>query len=202
MVEPADESVQRLAAARAGSREALGQALEAARGYLLLIARRELGTQLQAKGGGSDIVQNTLVDAVRDFDQFHGNTEAELMQWLRRLLLNNLADFTRHYRDTDKRQIDREVPLKRGDSSAHGVGELAAALTSPSGAAMAGEQAEALRRVLQRLPDDYRRVLLWRYEEERSLPEIGNLLGITPNAARKLLLRAVERVNRELEPNS
>jgi RNA polymerase sigma-70 factor (ECF subfamily) len=202
MVEAADESAQRLSAARAGSREALGQALEACRGYLLLIARRELGPEFQAKAGASDLVQATLVDAVRDFAQFQGLTEAELLQWLRRLLLNNLADFVRHYRGTNKRQIDREVSLEGGNSSAERGGGLAGPLPSPSEAVMAREQAEALRRVLDRLPEDYRRVLVWRYQEERSLNEIGSLLGLTPNAARKLLLRAVERVNRELQSPS
>ena len=38
-------------------------------------------------------------------------TEGELLAWLRRVLLNNLADFTRLYRATDKRQVGREVTL-------------------------------------------------------------------------------------------
>src|SRR6516225_2042707 len=102
MSEPSPEAAPNLAAACAGSREAVGQALEACRGYLLLIAQRELGPQLQAKGGASDLVQETLLEACRDFARFQGDSEAELLQWLRRLLLNNLADFTRLYRDTDK----------------------------------------------------------------------------------------------------
>jgi RNA polymerase sigma-70 factor, ECF subfamily len=199
VAEPSNEAAHRLSAARAGSEEALGQALEACRGYLLLIAQRELGSDLQAKGGVSDLVQDTLLDAVRDFAHFQGHTEGELLQWLRRLLLNNLADFTRLYRETDKRQIEREVPLEGGDSSAERGGGLAAALPSPSGEAMAHEQAEVIRGAVERLPDDYRRVIVLRYQEERSFEEIGDLLGLTANAARKLLLRAVERVQRELE---
>ena len=202
MAEPTNEAAQWLAAARAGSRAALGQALEACRGYLLMIARRELGPQLQAKGGASDVVQETVLDAVRDFAHFQGNTEAELLQWLRRLLLNNLADFTRQYRATDKRQIDREVRLEGGDSSAERGGGLAAGLPSPSGEAMAHEQAEAVRRAVARLPDDYRRVIVLRYQEQLSFDEIGRSLGLTANAARKLLLRAVERVQREWEGSS
>ena len=72
-------------------------------------------------------------------------------------------------------------------------------MASPSGEAMAREQAEAIRRAVERLPDDYRRVIVLRYQEERGFEEIGDLLGLTANAARKLLLRAVERVQRELE---
>jgi RNA polymerase sigma-70 factor (ECF subfamily) len=199
VTEPARQAAQWLPAARAGSPEALGQALQACRDYLLQIAQRELGPDLQAKGGASDLVQETVLDALRDFAHFQGNTEAELLQWLRRLLLNNLADFARQYRDTAKRQIGQEVQLEGGDSSAERGGGLAAALPSPSGEAMAHEQVEAIRRAVERLPDDYRRVIVLRYQEERSFEEIGDLLDLTANAARKLLLRAVQRVQRELE---
>ena len=199
MTEPDGRAAQWLPAARAGSPEALGQALEACRDYLLRIAQRELGPDLQAKGGASDLVQVTVLDAIRDFAHFHGNTDTELLQWLRRLLRNNLADFTRQYRDTAKRQIGQEVRLEGGDSSAERGGGLAAAWPSPSGEAMANEQAEAIRRAVERLPDDYRRVIVLRYQEERGFEDIGELLGLTANAARKLLLRAVERVQRDLE---
>src|ERR1700730_6102303 len=100
MTEPTRDVGQRLAAARAGSPEAMGQVLDACRGYLLSIASQELDPQLQAKGGASDLVQETLLHAVRGFGHFDGATEAELLAWLRRLLLNNLIDFKRLYRVT------------------------------------------------------------------------------------------------------
>jgi RNA polymerase sigma-70 factor (ECF subfamily) len=199
MAEPDRHAAQWLAAARAGSPEALGQALEACRGYLLRIAGRELGSELRPKGGASDLVQETLLEAFRDFARFEGDGEDELRQWLRRLLLNNLADFTRQYRDTAKRQVEREVPLQPGSSSSGQTGWLVAAVPSPSGDAMAHEQAEAVGRALERLPQEYRQVLVWRYRDERSLGEIADLLGLTLKAARGLLARAVRRMQQELE---
>jgi RNA polymerase sigma-70 factor (ECF subfamily) len=187
-----------LCAARAGAADALGQVLEACRGYLLTIAQRELDPALQAKGGASDLVQNTLLDAFQDFGQFQGGTEDDLLQWLRRLLLNNLTDFTRRYRATDKRQVAREVPLEPGDASSAGLGELAGEGATPSGAALAREQVEAVQEALGRLPEDYRRVIVLRYQEGLPFEEIGGRLGLTANAARKLLLRAVQRVRQEL----
>src|SRR5690348_12194832 len=121
MAEANDGAERWLAAARAGSLEALGQALEACRGYLLLIAQRELSPELLAKGGASDLVQETLLDAFQAFGRFHGDSEEQLRQWLRRLLLNNLLDFSRQFRDTAKRQLGRESPLNDGGSSADGV---------------------------------------------------------------------------------
>jgi RNA polymerase sigma-70 factor (ECF subfamily) len=202
VTEPSQQTAQQLKAAQAGSLEALGQALDGCRGYLLGIAERELGPDLQAKGGASDVVQQTLMEACQDFGRFQGDSETDLLQWLCRLLLNNLADFARHYRDTDKRQLGRERALDAGDASTERGGGLAGCGPSPSRQAMAHEQAAALQRVLERLPEEYRRVIVLRYQEERSFEEIGQLLDLTSNAARKLLLRAVERVQRELaEPS-
>ena len=63
---------------------------------------------------------------------------------------------------------------------------------------MAGERAEAVQRALHQLPEGYRQILLWRYQEGRSFEAIGQALGLTANAARKLLLRALRRVQKDL----
>jgi RNA polymerase sigma-70 factor (ECF subfamily) len=199
MSPPAVDYSSLLTAARAGSREALGQALDACRQYLLLIAQAELSPELRAKGGASDLVQETFLEAQRDFCQFHGSTQAELQAWLRRVLLNNLGDFTRHFCTTDKRAVAREVTLPGDTSSADAIGDLAAPPPSPSGAAMAREQAEGLRDALARLPEDYRQVILLRYEGGHSFEEIGRRLGRSPDAARKLWARAVEHLQDEWE---
>jgi RNA polymerase sigma-70 factor (ECF subfamily) len=187
-----------LSAARAGSAEALGQVLEACRGYLLLIAQRELASDLRAKGGASDLVQETFLDAQRAFKRFDGDSEADLLAWLRRLLLNNLANFARLYRDTGKRSIDREVTLPEGDSSERSNG-LAALVPSPSSEAMGHEQADAVLRALEQLPEDYRQVILLRYREECTFEEIGRQMGRSANAIRKLWLRAIDRLQQEME---
>src|SRR5689334_93110 len=100
-----------LAEARAGCNDALGQALEAFRTYLLLIAEEEIAPDLRGKGGASDIVQETFLEAQRDFVRFQGATPEEWRAWLRRLLLNNVADFGRRYRATTKRNAGVEVSL-------------------------------------------------------------------------------------------
>jgi hypothetical protein len=61
--------------ARAGSQEAVSQALEACRGYLLLIVQRELAPDLRAKAGASDLVQDTIMEAQRDFAGFQGGSD-------------------------------------------------------------------------------------------------------------------------------
>ncbi len=194
-----DEAAHRLAAARSGSREALGQALEACRGYLLLIAQQELNPDLRAKAGASDLVQETFLEAQKDFAQFHGKSEEELRAWLRQLLLNNVANFTRRYRATGKREIAREVTVEGGGSSADRAGGLTADALSPSGLAMEHEQAQALREALEKLPEDYRRVILLRHQEQRPFEQIAQLMDRSASAARTLWSRAIRRLRQEME---
>src|SRR5262245_349391 len=166
MAEPGKNSAAALlAAARAGSREGLGQALEACRAYLLGVANKELDHALQAKGGASDLVQETFLEAQRDFPRFQGSSEAELLAWLRQILLHRLGKFARRFSGTQKRQVASEVPLTTDGSSTNWHVQLAADASSPSGLAMAQEQAESLRQALERLPEDYRQVLALRYQQ-------------------------------------
>jgi RNA polymerase sigma-70 factor (ECF subfamily) len=157
------------------------------------VANQHLAPELQGKFGASDVVQETFLEAQRDFGGFQGRTQVELLAWLRRILLNNLANLTRCYRDTDKRQLAREVPIGQAD-----VGELQAALAreteSPSAVALAREEAEALDLALEQLPEHYRQVLLLRYQARLSFEEIGQKLERSAGAARKLWARAVEEL--------
>src|SRR5271163_4244438 len=106
-----DQIALLLREARAGDPQVLGRALESCREYLLLIAARGLDADLIAKGGASDLVQDTLLGAYRDFGAFYGCTRDELLVWLRKILQNNLAVHRRRYRGTRKRQVSLEIPI-------------------------------------------------------------------------------------------
>jgi RNA polymerase sigma-70 factor (ECF subfamily) len=183
--------------ARGGSDSALGQLLEAYRPYLLLVANRELSPDLRVKVGASDLVQETFLDAQHDFPRFRGSTERELLAWLRRILLTNLALASRQFRDTEKRQVDREISLATAPA------ELLDGLTgdgeSPSSIARAREQDEALERALAKLPEQYREVIRLRNSERRSFEEIGTNMGRSAEAARKLWGRALKHLQQLLE---
>jgi RNA polymerase sigma-70 factor (ECF subfamily) len=188
-----------LAAARAGSADALGQALDACRDYLLLIAQQELDPNLRAKGGASDIVQETFLEAQHAFQNFQGKSDEELRAWLRRILLNNLGDFTRRYRHTDMRAVAREVGLNGEGSSAPLGANLAAETSTPSAHALEQEEAELLEQAVDRLSEDYRQVILLRYRQELSFEEIGERMNRSPAAVRKLWARAMVRLREEFK---
>jgi RNA polymerase sigma factor (sigma-70 family) len=118
---------------------------------------------------------------------------------MRKLLINNLANFRRDFH-RDKRRVSREIALPGGDSSRR-RGGLDAGTSTPSVEMMRAEETEALQVALQRLPEDYRRVIQLRYREERSFEAIAELMQRSQNAVRKLWSRAIERLQQELDAN-
>jgi RNA polymerase sigma-70 factor (ECF subfamily) len=184
-------------AARQGSEDALAWLLEQCRPYLLLIANDELDSDVRPKVGASDLVQESVVEARRDFGRFRGGTEGELRAWLRRILRHNLADARRRFVEAGCRRVRLEEPLDAGGSTRlrH---QLVADTPAPPERAAAREQEETLQAALARLPEDYRRVLALRYDEGRSFAEIAEALGRSDGAVKKLWLRAVRRLRQEV----
>jgi RNA polymerase sigma-70 factor, ECF subfamily len=199
MTQPTHTPPEWLAAARAGSGEALGLALESCRDYLLYVAAERLPAELAPKGSASDVVQQTFLEAQRDLPRFRGESEEEWRVWLRRLLLNNLANFVRDYHRTAKRQVGREVALEAGGSSDGPIREPASPSPTPSSEAVARETSQALEAALARLPEDHREVLRLRQQEQLPFAQIGARMGRSDRAARMLWVRAVERLREELE---
>ena len=165
---------------------------------MLAIASRELDPDLMAKGGASDLVQETFLEAQCDF-RGSGVLHRRSCAWLRQVLLHNVGAFTRRFRATSKRAVGLEVAIDGGLSAAGTNEPKAASNLSPSGVAIEHEQSSALRRALERLPEEYRRVVCLRFDEDRSFEEIGELTGRSPNAARKVWARAMERLRLEWE---
>src|SRR5207253_1921329 len=110
-----------------------GLAVEGFRDYLLLLARTQLGPQRGGKIDPSDVVQQTLLDAHRQRQQFRGTNAAEMAAWLRRMLACNLADALRALH-RGKRDVARERSLEAAldESSARLQSWLAAEQSSPS----------------------------------------------------------------------
>src|SRR5207245_3788157 len=105
--------------ARNGSCPALGHLLEKFGHYLSLLARLQIGRRLQGKVDPGDLVQETFLEAHRDFGQFRGSTEPELVSWLRRILACNLANLVERYCGAQRRDVrlERELAAEMDQSS-------------------------------------------------------------------------------------
>ncbi len=193
-----------LADARRGSVGCLGSLLELYRNYLHLLARTQIDLHLQSRANPSDLVQETFLEATRDFGDFRGSTETELLAWLRRILVHNLATLVEQQVLAQKRSVRREVSLGGAladleRSSAHFEAGLAGSLTSPSVRAERRERAAILADQLARLPADYREVIVLRNLESLPFDEVGRRMGRTSGAVRMLWLRALDRLRELLE---
>lgn len=171
-----------LLTAKAGGPEAIGRLLELHRDYLLLIANEELTRDRDCSISPSDVVQWTNLEAWRDIARFEGTSIAEFRGWLRRSLLNNLADSRRRVCRTSG-AISAETP---------------AVDPSPSTQIAGDDAREQVRASLDCLPDAERRVIELRYFHGQSYAEIAAEIGRTPEAARKLWARAVARLQSKL----
>src|ERR1700761_1597028 len=85
-----------IAEARAGRAEALGELCSLYRNYMRMVVRTGLGPKLRERLELSDVVQEALVEVVRQFPQFTGQNEAALVGWLRRLVGQKLAHLGRY----------------------------------------------------------------------------------------------------------
>lgn len=185
-----------LRAARSENPAAQDTLLRTFEPWLRVLARAQVDSRFGAKFDPADIVQQTLLEAVRGFASFRGTTEAELAAWLRTILGHVLAHEMRRYEGTQKRDLAREVSFDQELSAvSQRLGDLVpAAGTSPASAAIHQERALQLARPLESLPDDYRTVLVLRHLEDLPHEEIARRMNRPPGAVRMLWVRALARL--------
>ena len=83
--------------ARAGDTESLNHLLGLYRNYLNLIARGQISGKMRLRVDASDLTQDVMLLAYQSFDQFRGTTEAEMVTWLRRILVHRLTDLAKRH---------------------------------------------------------------------------------------------------------
>jgi RNA polymerase sigma-70 factor (ECF subfamily) len=186
--------------ARAGNRLVLGQVLELYRNYLTLLARYQIGRRLQGKVDPSDLIQETFLEAYRDFGHFRGTTEGELVGWLRRILASNIANLVDRYFGTQRRDVrlEQELADELDQSSRALDWGLVAKQSSPSQQAARRDQAVLLADALEGLPADYRQVLVLRHLEELSFPEVAERMDRSLHSVKNLWARALARLRQNV----
>jgi RNA polymerase sigma-70 factor (ECF subfamily) len=150
----------------------------------------QLDPRLRRRFDSSDLVQETLLKATQNLEQFQGGTEAELVKWLQEIMQNALADALRRAR-AQKRDVAREEALAVvvNDSSARLQNWLAAPDSSPSQRAEREEQLLRVAAALAQLPEDQRDVVILRDSLDTPIRTIAEQLGRTEKAVAGLLLR-------------
>lgn len=187
-----------ISAIREGDPSELGLLVDIYRPYLLKMAASQLDGNIAIKFAPSDAVQETMLQATRDFPQFRGATETELRHWLQTILLRTLADVHRRYRQSKKRKLSLEVRVNSQTRSPFQM-QLTSREPNPSAGLRREESAVELQQGISRLSEEHQAVIRLRNFDRLPFEEIGKRLNRTPEASRKLWCRAIDRLSEELE---
>lgn len=187
--------------ARQGDAACRDRLFELCRSYLGFVARAHVETWLRVKVDSSDVVQQTMLEAHRDFDRFQGNTEQEWLGWLRKILRHNVADFVRHYRGTAKRQQRLEVRFHDPANSAatNGVPEPAACCATPSQEFMRLDTELRVTNALSTLSTDHQEVIALRNLQRLSFNEVAEQMDRSRPAVQMLWMRAMKNLQQIME---
>jgi RNA polymerase sigma-70 factor (ECF subfamily) len=174
------------------------------RHYVRLLAEMGIDDRFKAKVDASDLVQETFLDAHRDFGNFRGTTERELMAWLKQILAGNLADHVTRRYGAQKRDIQLERSLHQQLDRSSLATDRGLVLTgaTPSQSAARREQAVVLADALGRLPKDYREVLVLRHIKRLKFPDVARRMGRSVGSTQQLWARAVAKLRRIIGDDS
>jgi len=184
--------------ARSGDSKPLGELLQVYRNYLTVLATTQMNGRLHRRVSPSDVVQETMMAAHRDFEKFRGSSEREFLGWLRQVLINTIHHTVDAHLRAQRRDLRREVSIEQMgramDQSAANLGQLLADPgPSPSEPVRRAAAAVALADRLTQMRPQYRDVIILRTLQGLPFEEVAKRMDRTPGATRMLWLRAIEK---------
>ena len=172
------------------------------RDRLLRMIEVRLQPELRARVQAEDVLQESFIEAHRQLRNGVSAPKASPIVWLRLIVGQQLVGLYRKYCKAQKRQVGRERSLSRQTSQMDPESTsifLAGQLTSPSLAARRHELTIKMTACLEKLDPSDREIISLRHFEELSNKETAEELGVSPNAASVMYLRALKRFRVVLE---
>jgi RNA polymerase sigma-70 factor, ECF subfamily len=160
--------------------------VERHRRYLYSLALRMTGHEQDAK----DVVQESLLRAYLHLEGFE--RRADFRTWLHRILVNCAIDHLRNRR----RRPDMNDPHPIADV----VETAASSLPDPERLAANADCRRDIVRAMETMSPLERVTFALRHFEGRSISEISATVGISANAAKQHIFRAVRKIRIALEP--
>jgi RNA polymerase sigma-70 factor, ECF subfamily len=139
--------------------------------------------RLREQDVAEDLVQNSLIAAVRNLGSWRG--EATLFTWLCTICRREISAWEKR---TSRRVM---VSLAEDDPGLRAALEsIGAEAEAPDAGLARADTGRIVQLVLDHLPPRYSRALEWKYLEDLSVDDIAMRLQCTPKAAESLLTRA------------
>jgi len=187
---PDDDALAR--GLQAGDPEVFEQIVRHYGPRMLAVTRRILRDDDDAR----DAVQDAFISAYRARERFEASSKVST--WLHRIAVNSALMKLRTRRRKPEESLDALLPTFRRDGH---HAEKFSAWTEPADRSVArAEVRHHVRQAIERLPDNYRVVLLLRDIEGLDTQETADALGLTPNAVKIRLHRARLALRTLIEP--
>jgi RNA polymerase sigma-70 factor, ECF subfamily len=167
------------------------------RAKLAVLIHFRLGPELIRFVDVDDILQDTLIRAYRDVDNFEYRGSGSFMSWLARIADHVIADLAR-----SRGRQKRAAELVRFRSEGNPAGPDPVDYKTPSRIFRENEDLARLIEQLHLLSEDYRNVILMAKVEGLTSREIADRLGKPPEAVALLLHRAIKRFRKLLDSPS
>lgn len=201
---PTDDHTESLLdAAREGDSDAVNRLLEKHRGPVRRLVELRLDRKVQQRVDVSDVVQDVMIEASGRLTKYLDDPSMAFHLWLRQIAWDRIIDTYRRHRVSAKRNMDREQPIAVPAGTDQSTMELAVQLCdpgiTPATAATRREIVAQVERVIEKLSDQDREIILMRHYEHLSNLEISEVLGLNPPAASMRYLRALRRLRELLE---
>ena len=182
--------------AQEGDRVALNELCDRYLSRVLSVVRIRLGPSLRGKVESWDIVQEVMIDALKELDSFDFRTEGAFLKLLSKIVENRIRDEADRWA-AQKRRLDRESPLDkaRSDQSANPL-ELSGSVPTPSQVVGLAEDLARLEAAIEQLPADYRELIIALKLEGRNYQEIAEETGKSADAVRMQTNRALVALNK------
>lgn len=129
-----------------------------------------------------DVTQEIFIAALKSLSSFRG--DSQFATWLRTLTNHKVAEF---YRKRTRKQEPQLAPLS--EALAHMTGSTSQML----------EERIYIQRALQKLPENYREIILLRFAEDLQFNEIAELTNQNLEATKSLFRRAIAALRTHLE---
>src|SRR5262245_62016440 len=177
-----EEDERLLRGLQAGEDEAFEALVRIYGGRMLAVARRFVRNDDDAR----DIVQSAYLDAFRSVGQCQG--QCLIGTWLHRIVVNTALMKLRTRRRKPEASIDELLPAFQEDG--HHVEQFTDWCAPADELIERAETRAMVRACIDRLPENYREVLLLRDIEEFSTEESARMLSLTTTAVKVRLHRA------------
>ena len=177
---------------RSGEDAAYEELVRGMGGRMLAVARRFLGSEDEAE----DAVQEAFIQAFKNIGRFEG--ASRLSTWLHRIVVN--AALMRLRKKGRSREISIEELLPSFLEDGHRVAPTGRWIETGEQIAERKELRQLVRDAIDRLPDNYRNVLLLRDIEQLDTEESAKILDLTVNATKTRLHRARQALRGLLDP--